>query len=163
MLCSSYAIVHGAGYYEDSDILVPAIVSQSKTAVSHCASSLKVHRISIQNHCMNLWWGFHVFIQIRGKVSAQSLPPEVFKEHITDIFSMAENERCIMQSPLTDIVGSNLVKYFKSFFFFVWNRICACQNCCWKIETALLAFHLWLDESFSIALLDVIETSVAMI
>lgn len=70
-----------------------------------------------------LWWGFHVFIQIRGKVSAQSLASEVFKEHITDIFSMAENERCIIQPLLTDVVGSNLLKYFKSFF-------CLRQNLC---------------------------------
>lgn len=70
-----------------------------------------------------LCWRFHVFIQIRGKVSVQSLPPEVFKERITDIFSMAENERCIIQPLLTEVVGSNLLKYFKSFF-------CLRQNLC---------------------------------
>lgn len=36
---------------------------------------------------------------------------------------MTENERCIIQSLLTEVVGSNLLKYFKSFF-------CLRQNLC---------------------------------
>lgn len=55
-------MVHDSGYYEDSDIIVPGIVSYSKTAVRHCASCSKVHRITIQNHCMSLSSGDFMFV-----------------------------------------------------------------------------------------------------
>lgn len=145
-----------------SDILVAGIVSYSRTTVSHHASCSKLHKITIQSHCMNPSSGDFMFV-FRLEREGQCL---VFATRgLQRTYYRCFSRDWKWEIPFTVTADRSSWKQFTQVLqviIFLRHRICVWQNCCWKIGTALLALHVCLDGPFSIPLPDEVEILIVM-